>query len=120
MKSIHFIIISLGLALLSCSNDDDDVVVHTGNLIVTSVGANIVNGKPVNQLTVGLFDISASVTNDYFGRYALYTKDFNDQGTVEFEGLNPGNYVVAIISMSSYRKTAQVNVGKTTTVNIFR
>jgi hypothetical protein len=41
------------------------------------------------------------------------------QGTVRFSGLNPGNYVVALITSNAYRQAIQVTPGATVTVNVF-
>jgi hypothetical protein len=115
MKGLFGILLILGLIFVSC---DSDETLFTGDITVTSVGVTNVDGTPIDQLNVGLFDINVLVTNRFFSDEAISMKVFNE-GKVEFRGLNPGNYVVALISSNGFRKTVQVTVGKSVTVDLF-
>ncbi len=115
MKGLFGTLIILGLTFVSC---DSDETMYTGDITVTSFGVTSVDGTPIDQLNVGLFDINVLVTNRFFPDEAISMKLFS-QGKVEFKGLNPGNYVVALISSNGFRKTVQVTVGKSVTVDLF-
>lgn len=114
MKKQLWLLLILGLLVVSC----DDEILYTGDVTVTSIGVTAVDGVPIDQLKVGLFDINVLVTNRFSMDEAISTKLFVE-GKVEFKGLNPGNYVVALISSDGFRKTVQVNVGKSVAVDLF-
>jgi hypothetical protein len=116
MKRQLGILLIFGLLLTSCDNDE---TLYTGDIIVTSIDVTTVDGTPIGQLNVGLFDINVLVTNRFFPDEAISMKAFG-QGKVEFKGLNPGNYVVALIESNGFRKTVQVTVGKSVTVDLFK
>ena len=115
MKRQLGIFLIFGLFLVSC---DKDETLYTGDIVVTSFGVTTVDGTPISQSYVGLFDINVLVTNRFFPDEAISMKVFNPD-KVEFKGLNPGNYVVALISSNGFRKTVQVTVGKSVIVDLF-
>lgn len=104
------------LALLGMACDDDTT--YTGDIVVISDGVTTVNGTPVGDLLVGVFDMNVLVTNSYFMDEAILTRQFKG-GKIRFENLNMGNYVVVLLDQTGFRRTVQVKAGKTITVNIF-
>lgn len=57
------------LALLGMACDDDTT--YTGDIVVISDGVTTVNGTPVGDLLVGVFDMNVLVTNSYFADEAI-------------------------------------------------
>ncbi|MFC7772542.1 FimB/Mfa2 family fimbrial subunit [Flavobacterium sp. GCM10027622] len=114
MKKQIGILALLGLLWSSCDNND---IQYTGDLVVSAYGVTEVDGKPIDNLHVGVFDINSEI---YWYNYAIATERF-DQGQVKFKDLNPGNYTVVLMENSNgHHKIVQVKVGKTTKLNLFR
>ena len=99
--------------LMSCNEE----IHYTGNLVVTSGTVTSIDGVPISQISVGLFDISELQEPFAFPNHALSEKKFV-QGKIEFKGINPGNYVVCRIYTDGF-KTVQVKAGQTSTINLF-
>jgi hypothetical protein len=114
MKQALKILLIVGLSFVSCDKND----MYTGEISVTAGAVTEVDGIPIGQVSVGVFDINALWTNGFSRDEALAVGNFI-QGTARFSGLNPGNYVVALITSNSYRQAVQVTPGATVTVNVF-
>lgn len=68
-----------------------------GDLVILSEGEDIV------QTTMGLYDASMALSSAAFpGSAALMTRTFRN-GKAEFNTINPGNYIVAIVGSRRYR-----------------
>ena len=104
IRKIRLLILILFIAI-SCKDDTQ----YTGNLVVT--------GSDRTENSVGLFDIGVLYNGQTWPEYALAIKTMTN-GRVEFDNLNPGNYVIAII-YSDDPKAVQVRVGQTTTIDLF-
>lgn len=100
------------LLLISCSK-----IPYTGNLVLNAGTVTTIGGRPIEQYSVGLFDISVLQQPFADPQFAIETKSFWN-GRIEFEDINLGNYAVAIIYSEEF-KTVQVKVGQTTTVDFF-
>lgn len=116
MKMTRTIGMFVILAVFGMACDDDTT--YTGDIVVISDGVTTVNGTPVDDLLVGVFDMNVLVTTRYFMDEAIVTSQFKG-GKIKFENLNMGNYVVVVFNQTGFRQTVQVKAGKTITVNIF-
>lgn len=113
MKRPVSMILIAALLVTSCNSD---VILSTGNITVTSSGDTL-GGTPIDMFSVGLFDINVLVTEQFLSDEAISQKFFN-KGKVKFNGLNPGNYVVVLMSQTGIRKTVQVTSDKTVTIDL--
>lgn len=119
MKMTRTIGMFVILAVFGMACDDDTTyTTYTGDIVVISDGVTTVNGTPVDDLLVGVFDMNVLVTTRYFLDEAIVTSQFKG-GKIKFENLNMGNYVVVVLDQAGFRQTVQVKAGKTITVNIF-
>ncbi len=116
MKKLFGLLIVLSMLNGACTKDEFTI---TGSLKVTTFGRTQVGGIPIDDLTIGLFDISAQVTNTYSSKDVIEEQEIVG-GQVLFENINYGNYVVTLITFgNSYRKAVQIRAGELTTVNLF-
>ncbi|MGF1637421.1 MAG: hypothetical protein ACFCUU_10130 [Cyclobacteriaceae bacterium] len=115
MKTFRLILV---LFLASCNSQDE--FLYTGDLTVTSGRVKGYFSVPIEDYTIGLFDINALQTNKYDRRDAIALGKFVE-GKVEFNDINVGNYVVALASTFFHppRKTIQIQAGRTTTIDLF-
>lgn len=112
-RKIMLFILTLAAFLMACNEE----IHYTGDLVVTSGTVTSIDGVPISQISVGLFDISELQEPFAFPNHALSEKKFV-QGKIEFKGINPGNYVVCRIYTDGF-KTVQVKAGQTSTINLF-
>jgi hypothetical protein len=121
MKIPRLVAMIVLLTLGSCSKTE---IQYTGNLTIivttgTTYGTPTGGTIPIDQVTVGLFDPSILVQRIFAASYALDAKTFNN-AKVQFDNINPGNYVVAVIGSTGSYKIAQVKIGQTTTLDLFK
>jgi hypothetical protein len=116
MKSKFTCLVFVFALFISCQEE----IKYTGNLTVTYGAVQTVDGIPIREVTVGLFDPTIMESTFAYSRYAIKTNKFIS-GSAKFEGMNPGNYVVAVInSHQSYYKVVQIKAGQTTSINLFQ
>lgn len=98
------------VTIISCTEEE---VAYTGSLTIYW-NPTTVNGAPLNQFKIGVFDMSSLANYRFLETEAVEIKTLDSR--VDFIELNPGNYVVALIELPDIRKVGQVKVGKQTTV----
>lgn len=99
--------------LIAAVGCDEEEVTYTGSLTVYW-NPPTVNGSPLNQFRVAIFDMSSLANYRFSETEAIEVKTLNSR--VDFMDLNPGNYVVALLELPDFRKVGQVKIGKQTTI----
>ncbi|MBX7126413.1 MAG: hypothetical protein K1X47_12035 [Cyclobacteriaceae bacterium] len=116
MKALRtsLLIVALLPFTWSCSKDP----ALTGTLVATRGQSTFTpNGTPIRDANIGLFDVNVLTTGRTYPSEAIASSVFLTT-SIEFNDLNPGNYVLAELYSNTYR-TVQVKAGQKTTVLLF-
>lgn len=101
------------MLLIVATACNEEEVQYTGSLVVYW-NQPTVNGSPLNQHKVGIFDMTSLANYRFLESEAIELKTLDSR--VDFTDLNPGNYVIALTALVEHRKVGQVKVGKQTTI----